>query len=66
MTCSVKINCKYTMSKCKKDEAAQLKGRPVQQNRTNPNLIMQLTCQSAFFIDDAEEMVMLRIVGSPL
>jgi len=61
------------MSKCKKDEAAQLKGRPVQlkgrpvqQNKTNPNLIMQLTCQSAFFIDDAEEMVMLRIVGSPL
>lgn len=46
------------MSKCKKDEAAQLKGRPVQQNKTNPNLIMQLTCQSAFFIDDAEEMVM--------
>ena len=54
------------MSKCKKDEADKLKGRPVQQNKTNPNLNMQLTCQSAFFIDDAEEMVMLRIVGSPL
>ena len=49
-----------------KTEPPNSKGGSVQQNKTNPNLIMQLTCQSAFFIDDAEEMVMLRIVGSPL